>query len=448
MPAIDGRREVLKELPRGSVQHTGLFLDKMLAWPEPRPGQGPDEVAKEALRALLDATTGIQVPAGYSRAYGRRKLLLEGLAGSVEGGVTKMWRATARGRLVVGLGAAAVRETNIALLHTWGVPYIPGSALKGLASAAAHRSKVETWRKQHAQMPQGEDHHLLFGDTAESGCVVFHDAWWIPEGDKLPVDLDTMTVHHPDYYQGSEPPADWDEPNPVAFLTARGAFLIALTGPEEWVDAAGAWLATALEQDGIGAKTAAGYGRMELKHVPTRLEEARRKLLAIVDSFRDASNANHIFSHIEKAVEDAALHAGVRQAMRALYERAPEFWRAWLKNKASAGQQELAKRFDMVPPEAPPKPEPRPVVLEATSVTEVWERGRAWIATDRKNRPTLYFLSEAQARPEERNTKDMDLGDGNLADELRAASAQAPIEVEVRRKGRKLEHVRRPAGGR
>ena len=68
--------------------------------------------------------------------------------------------------------------------------------------------------------------------------MTFHDALWIPDGDRLPLDLDVMTVHHPDYYQGKDdaPPADWDSPNPVAFVSAHGKYLLRSTGPEEWVD--------------------------------------------------------------------------------------------------------------------------------------------------------------------------------------------------------------------
>src|SRR5258708_17092035 len=38
-------------------------------------------------------------------------------------------------RMVVGLGGETVLETDIALHHLYGIPYIPGSALKGLTRA-------------------------------------------------------------------------------------------------------------------------------------------------------------------------------------------------------------------------------------------------------------------------------------------------------------------------
>ncbi len=48
-----------------------------------------------------------------------------------------IWTATLVDRLVVGLGHNTVLETGLTLHHTWGLPMLPGSALKGLARAWA-----------------------------------------------------------------------------------------------------------------------------------------------------------------------------------------------------------------------------------------------------------------------------------------------------------------------
>jgi CRISPR-associated protein Cmr6 len=74
-----------------------------------------------------------------------------------------------------------------------------------------------------------------------------------------------ITVHHPDYYQGGkDAPADWDSPNPVSLLSATGNYLIALAGPSVWVDAAFRILELALAEQGVGAKTSSGYGRLRM----------------------------------------------------------------------------------------------------------------------------------------------------------------------------------------
>jgi len=74
-----------------------------------------------------------------------------------------------------------------------------------------------------------------------------------------------ITVHHPDYYQGANSPADWDNPTPVPFLSATGDYLIALAGEDGLVQKAFAILGLALREEGVGAKTSSGYGRMEVQ---------------------------------------------------------------------------------------------------------------------------------------------------------------------------------------
>lgn len=248
-----GRRQALEGLAPTAATHAGLWLE-----------QGLDRL-KEAggnQEHLTEIGEAIQVPRGYARFFERWKRSVQEVPP-----FTRLAEAEVRGRVVVGLGAESILETSITLHRTYGVPYLPGSALKGLAAAAAHRHLAhEAWRKAGPGRKIGDSHRVLFGELGEAGVVTFHDALWVPAGDRLPLDLDVMTVHHADYYGGGDvPPADWDSPNPVAFLTARGCYLLALTGPETWVDAAFSILTEALREDGLGAKTAAGYGRIEVK---------------------------------------------------------------------------------------------------------------------------------------------------------------------------------------
>ncbi|RMH34894.1 MAG: type III-B CRISPR module RAMP protein Cmr6, partial [Gammaproteobacteria bacterium] len=167
--------------------------------------------------------------------------------------------------LAINLGTESVLETSIALHHTYGVPYIPGSALKGLAASFAHQHlDGDEWRKE-----SGWAHKELFGTTEQAGCVTFFDALYRPpeyfqQGKPItPLRPDIITVHHPEYYRGEDtPPSDWDSPTPIPFLTATGKYLFAISGPEEWVNVTFDILEHALEAKGIGAKTSSGYGRM------------------------------------------------------------------------------------------------------------------------------------------------------------------------------------------
>jgi CRISPR-associated protein Cmr6 len=247
------RRQDLASLVPTASTHAGLWLEKGILDLE-----GGGTAKQELFDALLPMA---RVPADYRRFFQRWRTAVERLEPH-----TRVGEATLAGRMVVGLGAESILETSITLHRTYGVPYIPGSALKGLAAAAAHKAlEGSSWRKTQEDGAPGESHRLLFGDTASSGYVTFHDALWVPEGEGLPLDIDVMTVHHPQYYQGQgAAPADWDNPVPVAFLTSHGRFLLAATGPQEWVDAAWEILQGALEEEGIGAKTAAGYGRMKM----------------------------------------------------------------------------------------------------------------------------------------------------------------------------------------
>jgi CRISPR-associated protein Cmr6 len=347
MPAtIDGRRMAVRGLSRDGSTHAGLWLDKYLPALRLPDGEGNEEPGT-ALRALLEEAASAPVPEGYRAAVERRRALIEALDGGVEGGVTRLFTTEANGRIVVGLGAQAIRETNIALLHTWGVPFLPGSALKGLASAAAHGLSADAiWKKPGDERNQGADHALLFGDEKHAGCVVFHDAWWnpAPNDTTLPLDLDVMTVHHADYYRdGSAPPADWDEPTPIPFLTARGKYLVALSGPDAWVQCAAEWLALGLQHLGIGAKTQAGYGRMSLSPGRTRreieestLREEHKARLAMLSNLpaqhKGAGTAKQHIQNLREAIEAGAPPADVYAIARALYRREPKFWRGWVKD--------------------------------------------------------------------------------------------------------------------
>lgn len=261
-----GRRDVLTRLSTPSGAHAGLWLDRYL----------PDlETAGKKQAHIDDLIQSIRPPASYRRFYQRWKESLQQL-----GPCTLLAEASVEGRMAVGLGNESVLETSVTLHRTYGVPYIPGSALKGLAAAAAHKRLADhvSWRKagKGEDEPAGESHKLMFGDQESSGYVTFHDALWIPQGDQLPLRLDVMTVHHADYYQKGMAPTEWDDPNPVAFATAHGRYLIAVSGPYDWADAAMKILTAALAEDGIGAKTASGYGRLKVTRLDSKPEQPSR----------------------------------------------------------------------------------------------------------------------------------------------------------------------------
>lgn len=273
-PCIRQRLRGLQSVPRST--HPGLWLDRFL--PEQlRHDEQPGERHPHASHTATAVRLG--EPQGYRRFFARWREVLEDLS-LPEGVVLLTGTARARGRIVVGLGAESVLENAITLHRTYGVPYLPGSALKGLAAAYAHRYlDGDTWRKPPLTVPDGAPntaHEILFGSTRSAGYITFFDALYVPgSGYRLagdpdgvqPLLPDVLTVHHPGYYQQDqpEPPADWDSPTPISFVSATGSFLVALTGPQAWVDTAWNILSQALNTLGIGGKTSAGYGRMDLE---------------------------------------------------------------------------------------------------------------------------------------------------------------------------------------
>jgi len=249
---VQSRRDILKSIKVDRTMNASLWLDKYYNETDERGANGV--TAKNQL--VKEIANIIEPPDVYAAFYTRWKENLEQF-----GAVCK--EAEVQGRLAINLGAEAVIETSIALHHTYGVPFIPGSALKGLASHYANK------HLQSGDWANGAPaHKVLFGNTISAGYVTFFDALYVPstgiKGKALWPDV--TTVHHPDYYQsGDKPPADWDDPNPIPFLSATGRYLVALAGPAEkpeWVEKTFEILAYALEDEGIGAKTNSGYGRM------------------------------------------------------------------------------------------------------------------------------------------------------------------------------------------
>lgn len=255
---MNARRQALMTIHKSDSTHAGLWLDRFLKEQEVRDDASSSSGARAtAQQTLLEEATGISTPDIYNRAFARWEQW------TCDAPHVSAKKASVQGRMAVGLGGASVWENTIRLHHTYGVPYIPGSALKGTAASYALNFLTDEWQPAH----QSRAFNTLFGTPEQGGSVTFFDAWYVPKrGDQgSPLHPDVMTVHHPGYYQGkAEPPADWDSPNPIQFISATGDYLLALGGPYVWVQATFDILALALEEIGVGAKTSSGYGRLSL----------------------------------------------------------------------------------------------------------------------------------------------------------------------------------------
>jgi len=259
---------------KGGGHHAGLLLQRYLC------EDGNPEEKRAILQAAINAAVNEEVRALYRIAFDRWSASLPSDPAPVDLATT--------GRLIVGLGSENVLETGIRLHHTYGMPILPGSALKGLAAHYCDqfwgptdkkfKKPTKTEDEAHRKFlagkgPKPEDnfHRLLFGNTDDSGCITFHDAW-LTLNSPEPLVLDVMTPHHPKWLDGSVAPTDFDSPKPVPFLSVSGRFRVAVSwnGPasdkaKNWSELALSLLCAALEDWGIGGKTSSGYGRLVAK---------------------------------------------------------------------------------------------------------------------------------------------------------------------------------------
>lgn len=170
-------------------------------------------------------------------------------------------------RLAIGLGNSSVYETSMTLHHIWGIPYLPGSSLKGLTRNWAISEEFNGDENAALEAPGfckvfGSPKNSYLGE--HKGEVIFFDA--LPVSEPI-IEADIMNPHYTDYYsdnQGTTPPADYFSPVPVTFLTVKeGKFKVyvgADENSEKYLELAYNWLRQALREHGIGAKTAVGYG--------------------------------------------------------------------------------------------------------------------------------------------------------------------------------------------
>lgn len=218
-------------------------------------------------------------------------------------------------RLIAGLGTASIYETSLCLHHIYGIPYLPASGIKGVLRSWVVRAlfgeSAAPEEEKNAPLANAEFRALMnksfctaFGCPATAKKVEFDrdgNPKKDPKGnyrtqtfdvavkdkdgkgqarqgalmlwDAFPVSTpqlktDVMNPHYGQYYGKGEAPVDYDRPIPIPFLTVentRFRFIIGVRNGQ-WADwkikdqTMDLWLKDALENHGLGAKTAVGYG--------------------------------------------------------------------------------------------------------------------------------------------------------------------------------------------
>lgn len=308
------------------------------------------------------------------------------------------------GRLIINQAGGILENAGLCLHHHFGYPVIPGSAVKGCARHAAW----ERWNEAEDAAekrclarkialtfgyPTGDsknlDFHLvedepeLFGEKGPlkivAGSIVFLAA--VPQG-RAQLVIDIVNCHHMEYYGGKRDHATDDEsPNPQFFpaVEAGASFVFSLlpvgrrtetvkkTYGFDPLEFALDVLREGLEGQGIGAKTAAGYGwfeddeqaRITFTRKKQEEEEARRERERALRRERELAAMSPEDRRVEElgqlsrdafiadcinpiAGKDAAEQ---RLILRALLEKHPDIWAS---DRTAKPKKKAGKRADAI----------------------------------------------------------------------------------------------------
>jgi len=200
-------------------------------------------------------------------------------------------------RLLLHLGRASVLE-NVGLCadHTTGLPLIPGTAIKGVLSTwacwEANQKPDGSFNEKSTFVQQRREFHKdiasrVFGDNSNDGSQNAGEIIFVGGFPVTPpkLGLDIVNPHHepdgkdkrnltPNVFLCVEPGTEWF----FVFYARHGT-----DDPARLINATTDWLVEALTQLGIGAKTAAGYGRFRTPNqadLEAQVEEAKKAKLA------------------------------------------------------------------------------------------------------------------------------------------------------------------------
>lgn len=207
-----------------------------------------------------------------------------------------------------GLGNEHPLENGFAFLNPYGLPYLPGSGVKGVLRQAARELASGEWGDAYGWQCDEERpfsvviqkktvalsmFDVLFGRETQSGdsehlrgVLSFWDVIPLIQGDSLAVEI--MTPHQGHYYQWKKDqqgnpievsPHESGSPNPISFLTVPpgSGFVFhvvcdvsrlrrlapELAQDDHWKTLLTAAFEHAFAWLGFGAKTAVGYGAMQ-----------------------------------------------------------------------------------------------------------------------------------------------------------------------------------------
>jgi len=212
------------------------------------------------------------------------------------------YEAELKSPLITGIGQTHPNEVGMVFDHTMGIPFIPASSVKGIVRFAhmlelIKSEDLDEYKKTDKDGEYIDESNLktkipaIFGGDADEegekktkklkGKVIFLDAY--PEK-KPDLHVDIMNPHYGDYYRdenvktppadcdenGKTPPADYLDPTPIKFLTVKQGtkFIFKAILPKDsgLLQPLKTAFENVLKDEGVGAKTAVGYGRFEIQN--------------------------------------------------------------------------------------------------------------------------------------------------------------------------------------
>ena len=319
----DLMRNDLRDLFRQThTAHAGLLIQRGLnKW---------EDGDKPTKKSLVQKISHVQADGLYLLAFKRW------LAHSYETSENPHFAtisAKVDGRLMTGLPLGGTLETGVTTHHTYGMPMIAGSSVKGAVRSYAEFlfAKRKDGEIEYSITKDAKGNEIkayqfdndkqaildvLFGsdddENPNAGYLIWHDAWWIPpvtSDAKLstgeqnrPFAEEVVTVHHQKYYQGGlEEALDIENPIPNQQLAVQGSFYFVIEGVYAWVQYAKKLLEQTLQQQGLGAKSGAGYGYFVIDEKLT--EQHRDTIQKSKDDLLDAELTDE-----ERTINDFVKH--------------------------------------------------------------------------------------------------------------------------------------------
>lgn len=190
------------------------------------------------------------------------------------------FKAVSISPFATGMGIEHPLENGFSFLKPYGLPYLSGSGIKGVLRKAAEELCDKLYGEGNKNWTQ-DAIHILFGREVEDkdtetertrGALTFWDV--LPEPFENTLAMEIMTPHYSAYYQEKQTPHDAGQPNPIVFLVVPAGSVFSFhvtcdakrlgTPPLDWKPLLQAAFEHAFTWLGFGAKTAVGYGAMQM----------------------------------------------------------------------------------------------------------------------------------------------------------------------------------------